>query len=150
MSPIRERREVFSQTRREPGLMAKVTGVGGVFLKARDPEALAAWYGEHLGMPFDAAMGCAILRWGEDLGPSACTVWSLAKMDAEKFRPSQSSFLINYRIDDMAGMLEQLQAAGVAILQGPEEHFNGIFSWILDPEGNKVELWQPRKMGAEG
>jgi len=127
--------------------MARVTGVGGVFFKAKDPEALAAWYQEHLGVPFDSKMGCAILRWNQDSGAEdGATVWCLSKTDSDWFNPSESSFMINYRIDDMAGMLEQLQKAGIPIQQGPETHFNGIFAWILDPEGNKVELWQPLKV----
>lgn len=126
--------------------MARVTGIGGVFFKAKDPDALAAWYQEHLGVPFDSKMGCAILRWKEDQGPDGgSTVWCLSKTDSDWFKPSDSSFQINYRVDDMAGMLEQLQKAGIAILQGPETHPNGIFSWILDPDGNKVELWEPQK-----
>ena len=130
--------------------MARVTGIGGVFFQAKDPEMLSAWYLEHLGVPFDGKMGCAILRWNQD--PEAgdgATVWCLSKADSDGFKPSKSSFMINYRVDDMVGMLENLQAAGVAIQQGPETHFNGIFSWILDPEGNKVELWQPIQAEAQ-
>ena len=124
--------------------MARVTGIGGVFFKARDPEALAAWYRDHLGVPFDAKMGCAILSCAEDSRPDGGqTVWCLAKSDSDWFKPSESSFMINYRVDDMAGLLEKLKAAGVAVIKGPDTDFNGIFSWILDPEGNKVELWQP-------
>ena len=124
--------------------MARVTGIGGVFFKARDPEAQAAWYRDHLGVPFDEKMGCAILRWGQDPDAAgASTVWAVSPQDSEKYDPGQANFMINYRVDDMAGILEKLQAAGTPIHQGPEEHFHGIFAWVLDPEGNKVELWQP-------
>lgn len=129
--------------------MARVTGIGGVFFKAKDPDALAAWYKEHLGVPFDSKMGCAIIRWNQDpMAEDGCTVWCLSKTDSDWFQPSQSSFMINYRVDDMAGMLEQLKAAEIPIIKGPDTEFNGIFSWILDPEGNKVELWQPTKIEA--
>jgi predicted enzyme related to lactoylglutathione lyase len=124
--------------------MARVTGIGGVFFKAKDPTALAAWYQEHLGVPFDSKMGCAIIQWSEDPRPDGGqTVWCLAKDDSDWFQPSQSTFMINYRVDDMAGMLEKLKAGGILPVKGPDTDFNGIFTWILDPEGNKVELWQP-------
>jgi predicted enzyme related to lactoylglutathione lyase len=71
-------------------------------------------------------------------------VWTVAARDSTWFHPSQSSFMINYRVDDMEGLLEQLQAAGIDIQQGPEYHENGVFAWIMDPEGNKIELWEPK------
>lgn len=124
--------------------MARVTGIGGVFFKAKDPEALAAWYRDHLGMPMHPQYGCAIIQWEQDSRPDGGqTVWSLAKSDTDWFKPSESSFMINYRVDDMAGLVEKLNSAGIAIVKGPDTDFNGIFTWILDPEGNKVELWQP-------
>ena len=124
--------------------MAKVTGIGGVFLKCRgDSAALAAWYQEHLGMRLEE-FGGAVLRWpddkAEDLG---LTVWHLADKDSQWFSPSDSSFMINYRVDDLDEMLAQLRAAGVAVVGGPESHENGKFAWIMDPDGNKVELWEP-------
>ena len=73
------------------------------------------------------------------------TVWNLAEQNGSWFEPSKSAFMINYRIDDMAGMVEQLNAAGIKLLKGPDQAENGKFAWILDPEGNKVELWEPRK-----
>jgi predicted enzyme related to lactoylglutathione lyase len=72
------------------------------------------------------------------------TVWTVADRDSEWFSPSQSSFMINYRVDNMAELIEQLTAAGIDILQGPEYHENGVFAWIMDPEDNKVELWEPK------
>jgi predicted enzyme related to lactoylglutathione lyase len=124
--------------------MAKITGIGGVFLKSKgDPAALGAWYQKHLGLSL-ADFGGAILRWPDDKADDGgLTVWALAKSDSKWFSPSESSFMINYRVDDLAGMLEQLRAAGVEVLQGPESHENGKFAWIMDPDGNKVELWQP-------
>lgn len=126
--------------------MAGVTGIGGVFFKARDPVALQAWYHQHLGVPVDPAMGgMAIIRWEEDAQPDGGkTVWHLARQDTDWFEPSPASFMINYRVVDLATLLARLTESGVPIQQGPEEHFNGTFAWIMDPEGNKVELWEPK------
>ncbi len=124
--------------------MAKVTGIGGVFFKSRgDHAALSAWYQTHLGIQLEP-WGGAILRWPEDKADDGgLTVWNAAKADTKWFAPSESSFMINYRVDDMDGLLAQLTAAGIPILKGPESHENGKFAWIMDPDGNKVELWQP-------
>lgn len=124
--------------------MAKVTGIGGVFFKARDDHAkLAEWYRKHLGMEL-ADFGGSLLFWGQDPAPDGgLTVWHVAESDTDWFAPSNASFMINYRVDDMDGMVAQLQDAGVTIVRGPDTHENGRFLWILDPEGNKVELWEP-------
>jgi len=124
--------------------MAKVTGIGGVFLKSKgDSAALAAWYREHLGMVLED-FGGAILKWPEDPAKDGgLTVWHLANHDSEWFSPSASPFMINYRVDDLDEMIAQLAAGGVEVVGGPESHENGKFAWIMDPDGNKVELWQP-------
>jgi predicted enzyme related to lactoylglutathione lyase len=124
--------------------MAKVTGIGGVFLKCRgDRATLAAWYQQHLGMELEP-WGGAILRWPDDVAEDkGLTVWTLAERDSDWFSPSDSPFMINYRVDDLGGLLAQLQAAGIAVVAGPESHENGRFAWIMDPDGNKVELWEP-------
>ena len=124
--------------------MAKVTGVGGVFFKSRgDRAALAAWYQKHLGMPLED-FGGAILRWPADKAEDrGLTVWHVADSNTKWFNPSQSSFMINYRVDDMGELLAQLRSAGVEVIQGPESHENGKFAWIRDPDGNQVELWEP-------
>ena len=126
--------------------MAKVTGIGGVFLKCRgDSAALAAWYQTHLGLPLET-WGGAILRWPDDKAEDqGLTVWSLADKDSQWFSPSDSAFMINYRVDDMDALLAQLRAAGIEIVGGPESHENGKFAWIMDPDGTKVELWQPMR-----
>ena len=125
--------------------MAKVTGIGGVFFKStNDRAALAAWYQKHLGMQLES-FGGAILRWPDDKADDqGLTVWSLAEKTSKWFQPSNSSFMINYRVDNLGEMLDQLRAGGVEILQGPESHENGKFAWIMDPDGNKVELWEPK------
>jgi len=124
--------------------MAKVTGIGGVFFKSSgDRAALVEWYRKHLGLPLED-FGGAIFRWPNDPGQDGgLTVWHVAAKDSKWFSPSESSFMINYRVDDLDALLEQLRADGIAILQGPESHENGKFAWIMDPDGNKLELWQP-------
>ena len=125
--------------------MARVTGIGGVFFKARsDSKALLSWYQECLGLELED-FGGAVLKWEEDLAEDkGLTVWHVAETQSDWFSPSDSAFMINYRVDDMDGMVERLNAAGVEILKGPEAHENGRFAWIMDPEGNKVELWEPK------
>lgn len=124
--------------------MAHVTGIGGVFFKSSgDHEALARWYEENLGFAL-TDFGGAILRWSDDEAKDGgLTVWHVAEKSSEWFAPSDSSFMINYRVDDMAGMLERMTANGVEVLQGPESHENGKFAWVMDPDGNKIELWEP-------
>jgi predicted enzyme related to lactoylglutathione lyase len=124
--------------------MAKVTGIGGVFFKSRnDSAALAAWYRKHLGMTLES-FGGAILRWPDDKAEDkGLTVWSVAGKESKWFSPSDSAFMINYRVDNLGEMVAQLRADGVEVISGPESHENGKFAWIMDPDGNKVELWEP-------
>ena len=124
--------------------MAKVTGIGGVFIKSKGkgPE-LAAWYEKNLGLSLES-WGGSILKWTDDkVVDGGLTVWSTANTDSKWFSPSESSFMINYRVDNMDEMLEQLKQNGVEILKGPDSEENGKFAWIMDPDGNKVELWEP-------
>lgn len=125
--------------------MAKVTGIGGVFfLAAGKGSELAEWYATHLGMSPEE-WGGVILNWKDDEAEDGgMTVWHAADSDSEWFSPSGSSFMINYRIDDMDGMIKQLTDAGIEIVSGPEYHENGSFAWIMDPAGNKIELWEPK------
>ncbi len=125
--------------------MARVTGIGGVFFKSRsDATALAAWYQKHLGITLED-WGGAVLNWEEDEAEDkGLTVWHVAAKDSDWFSPSEAPFMINYRVDDMDGMIRQLEAGGVGIFRGPEVLENGRFAWILDPDGNKVELWEPK------
>ena len=124
--------------------MAKVTGIGGVFLKCRgDATALAAWYQQHLGIEL-SDFGGAVLRWPDDKADDkGLTVWALADKDSQWFSPSDSAFMINYRVDNLDELLAQLRAANIDVVGGPESHENGKFAWIMDPDGNKVELWEP-------
>lgn len=124
--------------------MAKITGIGGVFIKAkRDSKALAAWYEQHLGLKLEPWGGGA-LRWPDDhAGDEGVTAWHVAKPDSDWF---PGAFMINYRVDDLTGLLDQLRRAGIPIAQGPETHDNGVFAWIVDPDGNRVELWEPQRV----
>jgi predicted enzyme related to lactoylglutathione lyase len=126
--------------------MAKVTGIGGVFFKSRrDRAALAAWYQQYLGMPLEP-WGGAVLKWPEDRADDGgLTVWHVAAPDTAWFAPSDAPFMINYRVDDLRELLASLRTAGVEVLKGPESHENGTFAWIADPDGNKVELWEPKR-----
>jgi len=124
--------------------MAKVTGIGGVFFKSTgDSAALAAWYQKHLGLRLED-WGGAILKWPDDRAEDrGLTVWHVAQKDTQWFSPSSASFMINYRVDNLGELLAQLRASGIEAIGGPESHENGKFAWILDPDGNKVELWEP-------
>ena len=124
--------------------MAKVTGIGGVFFKStNDHKKLAEWYRQNLGIEPEP-WGGALLKWAEDKSAaSGVTVWHVAAKDTQWFAPSASSFMINYRVDNMAELLAQLRRNGVEIVKGPDSDENGTFAWILDPDGNKVELWEP-------
>ena len=124
--------------------MARVTGIGGVFFKSKgDRAALAEWYRKHLGVQI-ASFGGAVFNWPEDpAADKGATAWHVADAGSKWFAPSDASFMINYRVDDLDGMLENLRREGVQIVGGPDADENGKFAWILDPDGNKVELWQP-------
>ena len=117
-----------------------VLGIGGVFFKAKDPNGLAAWYSEHLGVP--VAAGETHAPFSEE---RAETVWATFPRDTKYFGPGASSLMINYRVADLDAMLVQLRAAGAAVDEKIEESVFGRFGWAMDPEGNRFELWQPPK-----
>ena len=126
------------------GRMAKITGIGGVFFKSTgDHKKLSEWYASNLGLQLED-WGGAILKWSDDTAnDEGLTVWNVAAPDTRWFQPSSASFMINYRVDSLDGMLAQLKANGIEPVKGPESAENGKFAWILDPDGNKVELWEP-------
>jgi predicted enzyme related to lactoylglutathione lyase len=125
--------------------MAKITGIGGVFFRSqKDPKALAEWYEKNLGMPLEV-WGGAVLRGGGDQSAKGMgTAWRVTEKDSDFYEPSQSNFMINYRIDNMDEMVAQLKRNQVSIVKGPESHENGNFLEVLDLEGNKVALWEPK------
>jgi len=124
--------------------MARVTGLGGVFLKAKDQAGLLAWYREHLGIPVEEWGGVAF-RWAEDGGSPAhaYSVWTLFGADSKYFAPSEKPYMVNFRVDDLHGLLAKLRAEGCAVDEKVDESEFGKFGWVLDPEGNKIELWEP-------
>jgi predicted enzyme related to lactoylglutathione lyase len=124
--------------------MKRVTGIGGIFFKARDPVALRVWYQRHLGLPLEEWGGCAF-SWSSPDNPQASgtTIWSVAEDKAEHFAPSTTKFMINYRVDDLHALLAALRAEGCEVDAKVDESEYGKFGWVMDPEGNRVELWQP-------
>jgi predicted enzyme related to lactoylglutathione lyase len=123
--------------------MEQVTGIGGVFFKARDPARLAAWYREQLGV--QAQEGNAEFMWREKDQPEKLgrTVWSIFPADSDYLGPGASTFMINYRVANLDKMLEQLRGASVTVHK-VEDCDYGRFAWVTDPEGNRVELWEPK------
>jgi predicted enzyme related to lactoylglutathione lyase len=124
--------------------MEKVRGIGGVFLRAKAPQSLATWYEKHLGISFSGNT-YAILNWREAMQETEnpVTVFSFFPDDTSYFSPSTSQFMMNFRVDNLDAILEQLKTAGVEVMPEITEDDNGRFGRILDPEGNKIELWQP-------
>jgi predicted enzyme related to lactoylglutathione lyase len=125
----------------------RVTGIGGIFFKADNPQSLYEWYDKHLGIKGGPGGQPAMLHWREAEDPErrGVTVWSLFKKDTEYFAPSRSPFMLNYRVDDLEALLEALRAEGVQIDPKRDDSEYGRFAWIYDPEGNKIELWEPPK-----
>jgi len=124
--------------------MARVTGIGGVFFKSTgDSAALAEWYRKHLGLQLES-FGGAIFRWPDDKAEDrGVTVWSVAKATSKWFHPSDAQFMINYRVDDLDAVISALKAEGCNVLEKTMDSDYGKFGWVIDPEGNKIELWQP-------
>lgn len=138
---------VSAQKQESPGLPAeRVTGIGGVFFKARDPKALSVWYREKLGVSVRESGEWSVFEWREREDPErvGTTVWALFRSDSNYFEPSQAALMINYRVRDLDRMLAQLRALGVGVESRVAEEFNGKFAWLVDPEGNKIELWEPK------
>jgi predicted enzyme related to lactoylglutathione lyase len=124
--------------------MKRVLGIGGVFFKSRDPKALGEWYRVHLGVDLEE-WGGAVFHWKGPDNPEGIgtTVWSPFAADTEYFAPSHATFMINYRVEDLDSLLEALRAEGVQVDEKVEESEFGKFGWVIDPDGNKLELWQP-------
>jgi catechol 2,3-dioxygenase-like lactoylglutathione lyase family enzyme len=121
----------------------KVTGIGGVFFRVKDPVRMAAWYGEHLGI--EAADGFAMFNWrdGDSAEAPGSTVWSLFPADTDYFGPAKPAFMINYRVANLEKMVAQIRAGGVTVDKVEDTEY-GRFAWITDPEGNRIELYEPK------
>ncbi len=122
--------------------MQRATGIGGIFFKSRDPKALSAWYRDHLGLDV-SDWGGAIFQWGGHDSPPGMTIWSPFAQDTDYMAPGSASFMTNSRVADLDGLLAALRAEGCNVLDKTESSEQGKFGWVIDPEGNKVELWQP-------
>ena len=124
--------------------MQRVTGIGGIFFQAQDPVALREWYRKHLGIDV-LPWGGAVFSWsGPDGKPSGgTTVWNIADAKPETFAPSKAPFMLNYRVADVHALAAALRAEGCQVLDKIEESEYGKFAWVIDPEGHKVELWEP-------
>ena len=122
--------------------MARITGIGGVFFRSPDPKKLAAWYRDMLSLNVED-WGGALLKKDSD-SPSQ-SVWSPFKADTDYFKPSTREFMINFAVDDLESFLSGLQKKGVEILGRQQMDGMGSFAWIVDPDGTKVEFWQPEK-----
>jgi predicted enzyme related to lactoylglutathione lyase len=124
--------------------MKRVTGIGGIFFKAQDAPALQAWYKRHLGIDVQA-WGGAAFDWTDSDGTpvGGTTAWSIASAQSEQFAPSAAPFMVSYRVDDLDGLMKALREEGCNVLEKIDDSEYGKFGWVIDPEGNKVELWQP-------
>jgi len=124
--------------------MIRVTGIGGIFFRANDPTALLAWYKEHLGIDVQDWGGTAFV-WADAEGnpTNGSTIWSIGAADGDQFAPGTSSFMINYRVADLGALLQALREEGCDVLEETADSEYGKFGWVVDPEGNKVELWEP-------
>ena len=123
--------------------MAKVLGVGGVFFKARDPKGLGAWYQKWLSVPVEHPYGASLKPDG--MPPGGLTVWAPFDSSTTYFDPSEKEFMFNLLVDDLDGALEQVREGGAEVLSEIQEFEYGRFGWFIDPEGNKVELWEPKQ-----
>ncbi len=123
--------------------MKKVTGIGGVFFKCEDPKTVNEWYKTHLG--FDTSPYGTTFEWrqAEDPSQKGTTVWNPFKADTNYFEPSTKEFMINYRVENLEALVAQLKEEGVTIVDQIESYDYGKFVHIMDPEGNKIELWEP-------
>ena len=128
----------------EPSTIKRVTGIGGIFFKAKDPAALRAWYKRHLGVDVQEWGGTAF-TWADAEGKptGGTTVWSIASAETDQFAPGKASFMINYRVDYLHALVKALRQEGCNVLDKVDESEYGKFAWVIDPEGNKVELWEP-------
>ena len=124
--------------------MEKVTGIGGIFFKSKDPKALQSWYAERLGVPVQDH-GMMAFEWEDPAHPKreGMTLVAPFAADTKYFEPSTSPFMVNYRVRDLDAMLAQLRAAGARVDEKIEESEFGRFGWVMDPDGNRVELWEP-------
>ena len=119
----------------------RVTGIGGVFFKTKDPKAVKDWYRDHLGLNTD--QWGSTFWWKNKEGDDCSTQWSPFKEDTDYFEPSKKEFMMNFRVENLDELLETLKAEGVQVIGDIQSVEEGKFGWIMDLEGNKIELWEP-------
>ena len=119
----------------------RITGLGGVFFKSKDPKALAAWYRDTLGLSIES-WGGAMLRYDAPGHPHVFT-WSAFSQDTTHMAPSTREFMINFAVDHLDAFLAKIEAKGIEVLKREEDEYTGKFAWIMDPDGTKIELWEP-------
>ena len=124
--------------------MERVTGIGGVFFKAKDPKSLGAWYRDHLGIDVQT-WGGAQFPWND---PEGVTAWTIMPETSKYFAPSTAPFMVNYRVADLEALLKVLREEGCAVDEKMDTSEFGKFGWVMDPEGNRIELWEPPKTEA--
>lgn len=132
--------------------MTRVTGIGGIFFKSENPEQLYQWYEKNLGIRRESHGQCATFEWreakaadGTEPGPEAQTAWTIFPATTKKFGASKAGFMVNYRVDDLDALLAAMKATGVEV-SPPEDYADyGRFAWVTDPDGNRIELWEPPK-----
>ena len=124
--------------------MKRVTGIGGIFFKAKDAPALQAWYKRHLGIDVQPWGGTAF-TWTDAEGKpyAGTTIWSVGKAESGYYEPGTATFMINYRVADLHALLGKLRSEGCQVDEKVDESEFGKFGWVTDPEGNKIELWEP-------
>ena len=124
--------------------MERVTGIGGVFFKAQEPDKLLEWYRQYLGIGTEGE-SYTVFQWQQASKPEqpGSTTWSIFPHDTEYFSPGKATFMINYRVSNLDAMLQQLREAGAQVDERVETYDYGRFGWVADPEGNRIELWEP-------
>ncbi|HEY6530197.1 MAG TPA: VOC family protein [Cellvibrionaceae bacterium] len=125
--------------------MKRVTGIGGIFFQAKDAQALQSWYKRHLGIDVQSWGGTAFAWANAEGAPvTGSTIWSISPEQSNNFAPSNAKFMINYRVENLVDLVRVLREEGCTIIENNDgESEYGQFAWVIDPEGNKVELWQP-------
>lgn len=124
--------------------MEKVQGIGGIFFKAKEPGILKKWYEEQLGIEYEDE-AAAVFHWrnAENMERKGSTVWSIFPENTKYFGDPKQQFMINYRVKNLSKMLEQLRQQGAQVMDSIEESEFGKFGWVVDPEGHRIELWEP-------
>ena len=121
----------------------RITGFGGIFFKAEKPEELKQWYQENLGLPCDTYGHTFAWRHEDNPDRKGYTQWSVFEKDSEYMNPSKRDFMMNFQVENLDELLDELRSKGMQIVGEPETFDYGKFAWVMDPEGNKIELWEP-------